>query len=155
MLLVIYYLYIIFRRHDENGAAVDAIEPNWMSLIVFAAVWAVACIGAFYLIGIMPLAAAPGNLRRGLGPVMVLANVALVALLAVASLAFAIAQLRWTSLVVAGGMVFLFSPFVVQDLPPWLKDNRLGLALVMVLALGGLALLFLAGLIPIVRDFRS
>jgi len=133
----------------------EAIEPNWMSLIVFAGAWAVSCIGAFYLIGIMPLAAAPGEVRHGLGPVLVFANVALVALLLVASLVFAIAELRWTSLIVAGGMVFLFSPFVVQDLPSALKDNKLGLMIVLALTVGGLALLYAAGLIPIVRDFMS
>ncbi len=133
----------------------EAIEPNWMSLIVFVGAWAVSCIGAFYLIGIMPLAAAPGQVQRGLGPVLVFANVALIALLLVASLVFAMAELRWTSLIVAGGMVFLFSPFVVQDLPSALKDNKLGLAILLALTAGGLALLYMAGLIPIVRDFMS
>lgn len=130
----------------------EAIEPNWMSLIVFAGAWAVSCVGAFYLIGIMPLAAAPGDVQSGFGPVLVFANVALVTVLVVATLVFAIAELRWTSLVVAGGMVFLFSPFIVQDLPSALKDNKLGLVIVLALTVGGLALLYMAGLIPIVRD---
>jgi len=134
---------------------VEAIEPNWMSLIVFAGAWAVSCVGAFYLIGIMPLAAAPGEVQRGFGPVLVFANVALVTVLVVATLVFAIAELRWTSLVVAGGMVFLFSPFIVQDLPSALKDNKLGLVIVLALTVGGLALLYMAGLIPIVRDIIS
>ena len=50
-------------------------------------------------------------------------------------------------------MVFLFAPFVVQDLPPALKDNKFGLVLVMVLSLGGLALLYASGLMPIVKGF--
>ncbi len=129
----------------------EAIEPNWMSLIVFAGVWAVGCICAFYLIGIMPLAAAPVEVRSGLGPMLVFANVALVALLVVASFLFALAELRLTSLIVAGGMVFLFSPFIVQDLPQALKDNKLGLALMLMLTVSALAALYLAGAVSRVR----
>jgi len=112
---------------------VNAIEPNWMSLIAFAAAWAVGCTGLFYLIGILPMRAAPAEVRRGAGPMLVL----------VFSLLFAFSELRWTSLVVAGGLVFLFSPFVVQDIPDALKDNKIGLSLVLVLTVAGLLLLFL------------
>jgi len=114
-----------------------------MSLIAFAAAWAVGCTGLFYLIGILPMRAAPAEVRRGAGPMLVLTNVGLVGALLVFSLLFAFAELRWTSLVVAGGLVFLFSPFVVQDIPDALKDNKIGLALVLVLTVAGLLLLFL------------
>lgn len=87
--------------------------------------------------------AAPAEVRRGAGPMLVLTNVGLVGALLVFSLLFAFAELRWTSLVVAGGLVFLFSPFVVQDIPDALKDNKIGLALVLVLTVAGLLLLFL------------
>lgn len=133
----------------------EAVEPNWMSLIVFAAAWGVGCVGVFYLVGLMPLSAAPGEVQRGIGPTLVLANVAFVALLVVSTLVFAIAELRWTSLVVAGGMVFLFSPFVVQDLPEVLKNNKLGLVIVLALTVAGIALLHVAGLTQIIRDFMS
>jgi hypothetical protein len=132
---------------------VEAIEPNWVSLIVFAAAWGVACVGAFYLVGIMPLAAAPGAVQRGAGPLLVMVTCVLVVVLVASALVFAISELRWSSLVIAGGMVFLFAPFIVQDLPPALKDNKLGLVLVMVLSLGGLALLYASGLVPIMKGF--
>jgi hypothetical protein len=124
---------------------VDAIEPNWIALIVFAAVWAVGCAGLFYLIGILPLSAAPAEVRRGAGPALVVTNVGLVGALLLLSLLFAFAELRWTSLVVAGGMVFLFSPFVIQDLPKGLKDSKIGLSIVLVLTVAGLFLLYYAG----------
>lgn len=124
---------------------VNAIEPNWIALIVFAAVWAVGCAGLFYLIGILPLSAAPAEVRRGAGPVLVVTNVGLVGALLLLSLLFAFAELRWTSLVVAGGMVFLFSPFVIQDLPKSLKDSKIGLSIVLVLTVAGLVLLYYAG----------
>ncbi len=133
----------------------DAIEPNWVSLLVFAAAWGMGCVGTFYLVGVMPLAAAPREVQRGLGPILVIATAALVALLVVAALMFAIAELRWTSLVIAGGMVFLFSPFVVQDLTPALKNSKLGLAIVLALTIGAITLLYMAGLIQVVRDFTS
>ncbi|RIA47664.1 hypothetical protein [Dichotomicrobium thermohalophilum] len=131
---------------------VDAIEPNWTALIVFAAVWGVGCAGLFYLIGILPLSAAPAEVRRGAGPMLVLTSVGLVGALLVFSLLFAFAELRWTSLVVAGGMVFLFSPFVIQDLPEKLKDNKAGLSIVLVLTLAGLFLLYFVDGVASVRS---
>jgi len=127
------------------AVVVDAIEPNLIALVVFVAVWAVGCAGLFYLIGILPLSAAPTNVRRGAGPMLVLANVGLVGALLLFSLLFAFSELRWTSLVVAGGMVFLFSPFVIQDLPRGLKDNKIGLSIVLVMTAAALVLLYLAG----------
>lgn len=123
----------------------DAIEPNWIELIVFAAVWAIGCAGLFYLIGILPLSAAPAEVRRGAGPMLVMTNVGLVGALLLFALLFAFAELRWTSLVVAGGMVFLFSPFIIQDLPEKLKDNKAGLSLVLILTVAGLLLLYFSG----------
>jgi len=124
------------------AVVVDAIEPNLIALVVFVAAWAVGCAGLFYLIGILPLKAAPAAVRRGAGPMLVITNVGLVGLLLVFSLLFAFAELRWTSLVVAGGMVFLFSPFIIQDLPEGLKDNKTGLSLVMLLTVVGLLVLY-------------
>jgi hypothetical protein len=127
------------------AVVVDAIEPNLIALVVFVAVWAVGCAGLFYLIGILPLSAAPTNVRRGAGPVLVLANVGLVGALLLFALLFAFSELRWTSLVVGGGMVFLFSPFIIQDLPEGLKDNKIGLSLVMLLTVVGLLVLYFSG----------
>lgn len=133
----------------------DAVEPNWISLIIFASVWAVGCAGFFYLIGILPLSAAPADVRSGSGLALVLANAGLVGVLLLFSFLFALAELRWTSLVIAGGMVFLFSPFAVQDLPDRLKDNQTGLAIMIAFAIAALLGLYFAGGLESVRSMLA
>ena len=123
-----------------------------MSLIVFVAVWAVSCVGMFYLIGTLPIAAAPEAVRRGIGPVLVILNTILLAALIISAFLFAVAELRISSLIVAAGMVFLFAPFVVQDLPLWLKDNKLGLIIMLSLTVAALATLYFAGAVSSVRE---
>lgn len=71
--------------------------------------------------------AAPKDVQAGLGPLLVWLNAVVWAALMVAAIAYAISALHWTTIVVAGGFVFLFAPFVVQDLPDRLRDTRLGL----------------------------
>jgi hypothetical protein len=108
------------------GDLMAAIEPDVAGLVWFTLAWAVGCVGLFFLAGSYPLSAAPDDVRTASGVALLLANtVAAVAAILVA-LAIGVGGLRWTSLVVAGGMVFLFAPFVVQDLPGRLKDTRLG-----------------------------
>ena len=50
--------------------------------------------------------------------------------------------LRWTTSVVLGGFVFLFAPFLAQDLPASIKETRGGLALVVAAGLVVLAAMF-------------
>lgn len=104
-----------------------AIEPNWQALLVFLVAWLAGCVGFFFLSGSMPVKAAPPDVQTGFGPALVWANLAALIALLVLTAWFAVAQLRWTSLVVGGGFVFLFAPFIVQDLPRALKDTQAGL----------------------------
>ena len=114
----------------------SAIEPNWQAWLIFVGCWTVACSGWIYISGSLPLNVAPAEVRRGIGvPLVILNALGLVALTVLAML-FAIYELRWTSIIVGAGMVSLFSPFVVQDLPSALKDNQLGLALLLILLVG-------------------
>ena len=114
----------------------SAIEPNWQAWLIFVGCWTVACSGWIYISGSLPLNVAPAAVRRGIGvPLVILNALGLVALTVLAML-FAIYELRWTSIIVGAGMVLLFSPFVVQDLPSALKDNQLGLALLLILLVG-------------------
>ena len=112
----------------------SAVEPNWIALIIFLACWGVVCSGWIYVSGSFPLSAAPTEIRRGIGLSLLVATTGSLVVLTVAALVYGIGQLRWTSLVVGSGVVFLFAPFVVQDLPRRLKDSRAGLALVLVLS---------------------
>jgi hypothetical protein len=55
---------------------------------------------------------------------------------------FAYIELRWTSIVVIGGILFLFLPELFQLLPEKWRDGQIGLAVascVLVVALGLLA----------------
>lgn len=104
-----------------------AIEPNWQALVVFLVAWLAGCVGVIFLSGTLPVKAAPPAVQVGFGPALVWVNLAaLVALLALTAW-FAVGHLRWTSLVVGGGFVFLFAPFIVQDLPRALRDTQAGL----------------------------
>lgn len=132
----------------------SAIEPNWQALLIFIGCWTVVCSGWIYIGGSLPLSAAPAAVKRGIGiPLLILNAIGLVAL-TVLALVFASQELHWTSIVVGAGLVFLFSPFVVQDLPTIVKDNQLGLILLLILLVGTMAVLAttrsLAGLMAMV-----
>ncbi len=119
----------------------SAIEPNWVELIVFSLTWFLVCVGFFFISGSLPMSAAPAAVQGGAGPALVWANLALLLGLCIGVIAFGITALRWSSLVVAGGFIFLFSPFVVQDMPARIRDTQLGLLLVLIvngLAFAGL-----------------
>jgi len=67
-------------------------------------------------------------------------------------LLFCFHELRWTSIVISGGAIFLFSPFATQDLPDAFKHGTVGLAVLLLLLLASLGLLLNAGagrLLPI------
>ncbi|MGI9410078.1 MAG: hypothetical protein ACR2OV_08390 [Hyphomicrobiaceae bacterium] len=121
----------------------SAVEPNWDALIVFLVCWGVVCSGWLYVSGSFPLSAASAEIRHGIGLTLLLVTIGSLVLLTIAALIYGIDQLRWTSLIVGSGMIFLFAPFLVQDLPPGLKDSRAGLALLLVLSCFALASLIL------------
>ena len=130
----------------------DAIEPNLRALAVFAAAWAVCCAGAILLAGLLPLAEAPNGVRSRGGTLLILADFALLVAAAALALLFCFHELRWTSIVISGGAIFLFSPFATQDLPDAFKHGTVGLAVLLLLLLASLGLLLNAGagrLLPI------
>ena len=123
----------------------SAIEPNWVELIVFSLTWFLVCVGFFFVSGSLPVSAAPVAVQSGAGPVLIWANLALLVGLCICVVAFGIAALRWSSLVVAGGFIFLFSPFVVQDMPARIRDTQLGLLLVLIVNGLAIAALYATG----------
>ena len=76
-----------------------------------------------------------------MGNALVLLNVALLAALLVGVALLAHETLRWTSVVVAGGLIFLFVPSVFEVIPSEWRDSRGGLVFLGALQLGSLALL--------------
>lgn len=114
------------------------LEPNIAALSWFALLWAVCCLGFLQLIGMYPLRTASA---RG-SALLVLGNTALWLALLAGTLAFAWAELRWTTIVVVAGILFLFIPELFQAIPGRFRDGRAGLAvaaLVLIAALGVLA----------------
>lgn len=118
-----------------------SIEPNWTGLILFSLLWAATCLAFLTLAGMVPLGSRPEAAQGAGGAALVICNLGLLLLLALGSVMFAQAQIRWTSAVVAGGLVFLFAPALFQVWPSRWRDSRAGLALLIVLQVSGLALL--------------
>ncbi len=118
------------------------LEPNIAALSWFALLWSVCCLAFFQLAGMYPLRAASA---RG-AVLLVLGDTALWLVLLAGTLVFAWAELRWTSIVVVAGILFLFIPELFQAIPRRFRDGRAGLAaagLVLIVALG---VLFCVGL---------
>jgi hypothetical protein len=116
----------------------SAVEPNWAMAIMLAGTWLVGCAGLLFLFGHLPLSAAPAPMKRGVGPALIVAGLAVMAGVLMATVLMAADALRWTTSIVLGGFVFLFAPFLVQDLPASIKETQGGLALVV--AAGALVL---------------
>ena len=119
----------------------EVVEPNWIALIAFTAAWVATCVAGFYVSGSLPLAMAPEQVRSGSGPTLVVFNAVILVALAAATLLYGLAELRWVSLVLAGGAVFLFAPLAIEVLPPSIKDTKLGHWLMLALVALGFAAL--------------
>jgi hypothetical protein len=119
----------------------QAIEPNGLALVLFVATFAAGCLSFFTLTGMFPARARPLPVSGHLGNLLVLVNLALLAVLLGGIALFAHETLRWTSVVVAGGLVFLFVPSIFEIIPNGWRDSRGGLLVLGALQLASLALL--------------
>jgi hypothetical protein len=119
----------------------QAIEPNGMALALFAATFAAGCLSFFTLAGMFPARARPLPVAGHAGNLLVLLNIALLAMLLIGVALYAHETLRWTSIVVAGGLIFLFVPSIFQVVPNEWRDSRGGLVALGALQLASLALL--------------
>jgi predicted permease len=120
----------------------NAIEPNWISLIWFAA-FATICAVAFLVVaGMFPLRARPDSARSGVATLLVVGNAGLLAALLLGTGLYGYAELRWSTLIVVAGLVALFTPGLFEIFPSSLRDGRTGLIVlvgVQMLALAALA----------------
>jgi hypothetical protein len=119
-----------------------AIEPNWVSLIWFAAL-ATICMVAFLIVaGMFPLRSRPDSAKSGAATLLVAGNGVLLAALLVGTAFYGYIELRWSSLIVVTGLVVLFAPGLFEVWPSSLRDGRTGLVVligVQILALATLA----------------
>ncbi|SDS72681.1 hypothetical protein [Bradyrhizobium canariense] len=117
------------------------IEPNGLALLMFGTTFAACCLGFFTIIGMFPLHARPQSLSGAPGIALVAINAVLLILLLLSVVSFAHETLRWTSVVVFGGLIFLFVPSVFQAIPNKWRDSRGGLAILGVVQFTALAAL--------------
>jgi hypothetical protein len=117
------------------------IEPNGLALALFAAAFAACCLSFFTLVGMFPPSARPQSVAGLAGGLLVLINLALLVILLTGVASFAHQMLRWTSVVVFGGLIFLFIPAVFQVIPSAWRDSRSGLAVLGLVQIAALALL--------------
>lgn len=125
----------------------NSLEPNLIALLWFVLLWGICCLAFFQLAGMYPLREARD--RRIL---LVLGNSMLWLALAAGTLAFASTELRWTTTVVAAGLVFLFTPALFQVMPDRLRDGSGGMVIAgaaIVAALGLLACLVAGPMAPL------
>jgi putative effector of murein hydrolase LrgA (UPF0299 family) len=122
---------------------VSHIEPNVTALSWFALLWSVCCLAFLQLSGMYPLRAAGEAAARKPIP-LVLGNTLLWLALLAGTLVFAWAQLRWTTIVLVAGILFLFIPALFQVIPLRFRDGHSSMAIagaVLIAALGVLGYL--------------
>jgi hypothetical protein len=119
----------------------DAIEPHWISLLWFAALATVCTLAFLVVAGMFPLHSRPESVKSNVGLLLVTGNVALLAVLSIATGLFGYSELRWSTLVVVAGLVVLFVPGLFEIWPSSFRDGSKGLV-----ALIGIQLLALATL---------
>ena len=121
----------------------DAIEPNWTSLLWFAA-FATICSVAFLVMSpaCFRYERVPDSVKSNSAMLLIVGNAILLAALLLGTGLYGYAELRWTTLIVVGGLIVLFTPGLFETLPSSLRDGRTGLVVlvgVQVLALATLA----------------
>src|SRR3954447_3816506 len=104
--------------------------------------WTVICLAFLTLAGMVPLRSRPQAACGGAGLVLVVGNFVLLVLLAGAAVIYAAVTIRWSSVVIAGGLVILFAPAIFQGWPK--RDSRPGLSLLIFVQVCALAALLAA-----------
>jgi len=120
----------------------QAIEPNWISLLWFAGFATVGTVVLLVVAGMFPLRSAPDAVRSGATPLLVAGNAVLLAILLMGTGFYGYAELRVSTLIIVAGLVVLFAPALFEIWPSSLRDGTTGLVVlvgVQVLALAALA----------------
>lgn len=99
------------------------LEPNIVQLVWFIALWSVCCLGFLQLAGMYPLESRAANIPA---PLVIVSTALWIALLFSVCL-YAIAELRWSSIVIVAGLLFLFIPEPFQAIPERWRNSSVGL----------------------------
>ncbi|MGN6286639.1 MAG: hypothetical protein ACTHM2_15940 [Afipia sp.] len=124
------------------------IEPNALALCWFALFWSICCLSFLQLAGMYPLGSRTDDSQPA-PPTFVLGSTALWLALLVGTCLFGAAELRWTSVVIVGGILFLFLPELFQAIPARWRNGWAGLTATGVTLAVALALLVSVGQSPI------
>jgi len=120
----------------------DAIEPNWISLLWFVAFATICSVAFLVMAGMFPLRTRPDSVKSNSAMLLIVGNAILLAALLLGTGLYGYAELRWTTLIVVGGLIVLFTPGLFETFPSSLRDGRTGLVVlvgVQLLALATLA----------------
>jgi hypothetical protein len=119
----------------------DAIEPHWISMIWFAAFATICTIAFLVVAGMFPLDARPASAKSGAITLLLVGNAVLLVALMIGTGFYGYAELRWSTLIVVGGLAVLFAPGLFEVWPSSLRDGRTGLFVLIGVQLGALATL--------------
>jgi hypothetical protein len=122
-----------------------AIEPNWIASLAFATFATGCALAVLILAGMFPLRTRPDAARSNLALLLVTCNALLLILLLAGTGFYGFMELRWTTLIVVGGLVVLFAPGLFEALPERLRDGRAGLIVLAGVQALGLAVLAKVG----------
>ena len=117
------------------------IEPNAPALLWFAIFAMVACTGLYVLAGGFPLATRPDLRRIPLGAALIVLDALLLIALVGGGIAYGVAHLRWTSLIIVAGLDLLFAPALFKIWPHRFRDVMTGLVILLVVFCASLGLL--------------
>ena len=105
----------------------NAIEPNWVSLLWFAACATICALAFLVVAGMFPLRWRPDSVKSS-GMVLLIGSNAVLLVIPVAATGFyGYIELRWSTLIVVTGLIVLFAPGLFQAWPSPLRDGRMGL----------------------------
>jgi hypothetical protein len=105
----------------------SAIEPNWVSLLWFAACTTICALAFLVVAGMFPLQSRPASAKAGGMTLLIGGNAILLVTLLAATGFYGYAELRWSTLIVVTGLIVLFAPGLFQAWPSPLRDGRTGL----------------------------
>ena len=120
----------------------QAIEPNWISLLWFAAFATISIVALLIVAGMFPLNAGSAAGGSSMSTLLVIGNAVLLAAVLMGTGLYGYAELRWSTLIVVAGLVVLFAPTLFEIWPSSMRDGSAGLIVlvgVQMLALAALA----------------